>query len=96
MTLTKKQAIKECKALWEAIEKSGLSKWDFLKTDEGAKWKGKGWKGNCPLCEYASQIRDGDCSDCPLLKKYKKLCPDLGYLEANVSTPEWFKAVREL
>lgn len=94
---TEKQAIKECKELWEAIEKSGLNKNDFLDTTkEGKVYKDKDYWGDCPLCEYAGRGGSG-CDECPLVVKYGKRCTDLGYtIRGSLATEEFFTAVRGL
>ena len=91
--LTEEQAIKECKELWAAIEESGLSKDDFLRTEEGkAYWK-KDYAANCPLCEYAATV---DCNCCPLITKYGKDCFSLGFRSVVRATEKFFAAVRGL
>lgn len=87
-----KEAIKECKELWKEIEESGKTKYGFLNSPDGARWLAKHYWGSCPLCEYANPA----CSDCPLVIQYGKLCIELGFRDCGESSPEWFKAVREL
>ena len=89
--LTEKEAISECKKLWTEIEKSGLTKYEFLETPEGQVWIDKDYESHCPLCECSE-----DCYSCPLVVQYNKMCPELGFNEDIHSTPEWFKAIREL
>jgi len=96
--LTKREAIRECKRLWKEIEKSGLTKYGFLNSPDGKKWKGKGYWGNCPLCEYTKQVTKGlpRCSICSLVTQYGKRCRELGFDDHGHSLPEWFKAIRGL
>jgi len=96
--LTKREAIRECKRLWKAIEKSGLTKYGFLNSPDGKKCKDKGYWGNCPLCEYSRQVTQSlpSCSICPLITQYGKSCSELGFNDSGHSLPEWFKAIRGL
>lgn len=98
--MTKKQAIKDCKELWKAIEKSGLSKSDFLRSEEGEVYDDRNYFGGCPLCEY-TRVRDPEnfpsCSTCPLVTKYSKRCDQLGYtIIGSTASEEFFAAVRGL
>jgi len=64
MKLTREQAIEDCKKLWDDIEKSGLSKADFLfTTEEGEEWLER-YPGNCcPLCTLILLMyRQSTCS----------------------------------
>ena len=71
--MTKREAIRECKRFWRKVIESGLSKDDFLKTDEGNKWRDKGYNSNCPLCEYMKRKDEGWACKlyCPLYLQYK-------------------------
>lgn len=97
--LTKRKAIKECKELWEEIEKGGYkSKDDFLNSDEGEDWLCRNYQNNCPLCEYAGMIdrNDEDCrSKCPLVLQYKKDCVLLGWSDYSF-TKKWLDAIKNL
>lgn len=99
MKLTKREAIRECKKLWEEIEESELSKIDFLNSPDGEKWADKNYGNDCPLCEYTGFL---SCQKCPLKTQYEKDCCDLGFrdLDANlkgeISLPSFFEAVRGL
>ena len=88
--LTKREAISECKRLWEEIEKSGKDKYEFLNSPDGKKWLDKDYQDDCPLCEYAGGTA---CDRCPLRIQYGKGCYDLGF---NDDKPGWFEAVRGL
>ena len=92
--LTEKKAIRECKRLWEEIEKSGLSKDYFLASPNGEKWVEKNYLANCPLCEY-SGLEDEDCVKCPLIIQFEERCVRLGFDE-NKCNPRFFEAVRGL
>lgn len=100
--ITEEEAIAECKKLWAAIEKSGLSKSAFLDTEEGKAYRDKGYWAECPLCEYATSscLAAGglySCTPCPLLTKYGKRCKDLGYdVPTSKATEEFFAAVKGL
>lgn len=76
--MTRKFAINETKKLWTEIKKSGLSKFNFLRTENGKKWVEKNYHSHCPLCDY-TMGEDYCCDDCPLVKKYVKACGKLGY-----------------
>ena len=91
--MTRKEAVRECKLLWEEIEESGLSKLNFLASPAGVKWFDKEYQDNCPLCNYvADKI---GCDMCPLVKQYGKRCGELGY-GSNPPDPEFFETVRNL
>jgi len=90
----RREAIRECKKLWEEIEKSRLSKMGFLNSPGGEKWWDKHYRGECPLCEYAFDLSNG-CPKCPLVKQYGKDCFALGYSRFGRS-PSFFEAVRGL
>ncbi|KKN78470.1 hypothetical protein LCGC14_0350020 [marine sediment metagenome] len=90
--MTKREAIRECKGLWKEIERSGKSKWEFLESPAGKKWKDKDYTSDCPLCEYS----DGDCDKCLLLIQYGEDCYDLGYEDDRLNSPSFFEAVRGL
>jgi hypothetical protein len=93
--LIKQQAIRECKELWEEIDKSGLSKNAFLGTDNGEKWRFKFYFCNCPLCEYDCQQR-GKCCKCPLMEQYGKSCGTLGFRESSTPSRKWLDAIKGL
>lgn len=98
MRLTKRQAIRECKKLWKEIKKSGLSKNQFLCSEEGAKWRNKGYWASCPLCEYAIRADGrGRCDRCPLVLQYGRKCDELGYsLFGDLVPPEFFTYIKDL
>ena len=91
--LTKREAIRECKRLWKEIEKSGLTKYGFLNSPDGKKWKDKDYQAYCPLCEYTGRW---NCWRCPLMVQYGETCTHLGFNDSGLSTPDWFDAVRGL
>ncbi len=76
--ITLRTAIRECKRLWKEIVASGLSKWDFLQTEAGWKWKKKNYQHDCPLCQYDSEHED-DCKACPLIIQYGQYCYRLAF-----------------
>lgn len=92
--MTKREAIRECKKLWEKIERSGLSKYVFLGTKAGKKWVGKSYHSDCPLCEFAfGDNRKGCYPNCPLIQQYDKSCLELGY---DSNSARFFEAVKGL
>ena len=93
--MTEREAIKECKKLWEEIEKSGLSKENFLNSSAGKKWIEKEYWNDCPLCSYVRESGyKGDCIEvCPLYFQYGKDCFQLGF---ESDPPRFFEAVRGL
>ena len=95
MRLTKKKAIVECKALWKEIEKSGLSKNDFLDSPAGEKWESKDYEASCPLCEY---VGASSCEEkCPLYLQYGDMCINLGFtVISGITKSRFFEAVRGL
>lgn len=96
LELTKKQAIKECKELWEEIEASGLSKGEFLySTKEGRRWRHKNYSCDCPPCHFDKQFND-DCTHCPLVTKYGKDCYGLGYCGKELHSLSFIEAIRNL
>ncbi len=103
LTITKKKAISECKKLWAETEKSGLLKYPFLRSKEGAKWYTKNYRSSCPLCEYAYQVARNNkdyttCRYCPLVTQYNKECHVLGFLDYGriPVLPKWYEAIRGL
>jgi hypothetical protein len=91
---TKIEYIKECKEEWRTIKASGLSKEDWLDTDEGKVFKAKGYKNNCPLCEgFFNYFM---CKDCPLMKQYGDDCGGLGFDDNRIPRDEWFEAIEGL
>jgi hypothetical protein len=93
--MDKQTAIRECKRMWGDIEKSGLSKDKFMKTEEGKYWEQKEYYCDCSLCHYAMCCRDKKaksnpykirCSYCPLIEQFGLFCPDLGFIP---SEPCW-------
>lgn len=103
--MIKKEAVRECKELWKEIEESGETKYGFLDSPAGGRWKDKHYYGNCPLCEYATALRKRHptvgpelkvCDVCPLVTQYGKECTMLGFKDGGLSSPEWFEAVRGL
>jgi len=102
LTLTKKEAIAECKKMWKEIEKSGLSKTAFLfDSDAGKYWRMKNYRAGCPLCEYAAERAGelkmlGRCQFCPLETKYHQSCFQLGFYPTAVHEPRFLEAVRNL
>lgn len=93
--ITEEEATTECKELWEAIEKSGLSKDAFLDSKEGRAYeKVRHYAGDCPLCQYAGS---SSCTACPLVVKYGTTCSKLGYNTASSkATKKFFAAVKGL
>lgn len=108
--LTENEAIKECKELWlgkNGIEESGLSKDDYIeKTESGNILKEKGYPYRCPLCKYTFGSMENapypwdidikNCSECPFVKQYGKVCIDLGFKEIEIPTKEWLDIIRNL
>ena len=107
--LTKREAIRECKRLWKQIEKSGLSKLDFLHLKDSSVWRKKDYLHNCPLCELTDtrgvlETLSGeiikyssDCKrDCPLFFQYGKGCYDLGFHDTRKPTKKWLNAIKGL
>ena len=92
LTIYRKDAIRECKQLWEEIEESGLTKFSFLNSSAGKKWTDKEYECNCPLCEYAIGL---GCPNCPLIKQYGEDCYSLGFDEDS-NEPGFFDAIRGL
>ncbi len=93
--MTKREAIRECKRLGREIEKSGLSKDEFLQSGVGRVWVNKGYDLNCPLCEYT--LGRGECKErCPLYRQYGNGCYGMGFNDTDCSPPEWFEAIRNL
>jgi len=84
LTITKKQAIAECKELWEEIVVSGLSKWVFIHTPAGLRWRAKDYGADCPLCEYGLNFIY-PCNHCPLVVQYNTSCTHLGYSEDDTT-----------
>lgn len=95
MYITRKEAVRECKELWKEIEESGLTKYEFLNSFDGAKWKAKHYQSNCPLCEYAHYFSSG-CLQCPLITQYSKRCDELDFGNNMHSKPKWFGYIRGL
>ncbi|KKN76945.1 hypothetical protein LCGC14_0365970 [marine sediment metagenome] len=93
--MAKREAIRDCKRFWKAVEKSGLSKDEFLLTPEGKVWEAKDYMNTCPLCEYGTGKED-DCGKCPLKTQYGKDCYELGYVFVVRCPPRWFKAIKGL
>ena len=107
--LTEQQAIRECKELWEEIEKSGLSKDKFFDTEQGKLWEKKKYNYNCPLCELTDtrgvlatlsgkiiEYSSGCKRDCPLFLQYGKGCYDLGFHDTRKPTKKWLNAIKGL
>ena len=98
--MNEEEAIRECKEMWlgeDGIEESGLSKKDFLDSPNGAKWRKRGYRLDCPLCED----NRGDtifpiCPTCPLVIQYGKVCVRLGFKGREKDGPQFFGAVRGL
>jgi hypothetical protein len=92
----KREAIRECKRLWRAIENSGeKSKYDFLYSKEGKIWLDKNLKWDCPLCNFSNikQRDDKNClNNCPLVKQYGLDCCELGWNDDRF-TPEWLEKI---
>ena len=103
--LSKEQAIKECKELWEEIAKSGLCKDDFFRSPLSVKWRGK-YLADCPLCQYAyEQLKEvfWRCPSCPLVEKYggaadpvDDRCEELGYDRVNIDDNGFLEYIRNL
>ena len=98
MELTREQAIEDCKALWDAIEKSGCSKEDFLMhTYEGEEWLERYPDECCPLCVFAfTTSKDNACDVCLLTEQYGKGCTSLGYDGETIPTQEWLYCIWSL
>jgi len=88
----KREAIRECKRLWKAIEKSGLGKEDFLKSKEGKVWRDKQYINDCPLCDLTCF----KCCDCLLIKQYDENCYDLGFGDINKPSQGWLNTIKGL
>ncbi len=95
MKLTKQQAIKECKELWEEIAKSGLSKWDFIHSKVGKGWRDK-YESDCPLCEYTDYTSFDNCGRCPLPYTGYERCRRLGYEFNSIPSKKWLNVIRGL
>ncbi len=96
MKITRGKAITECKRLWLEIEKSGLSKKDFLGSTVGQEWSGK-YLDDCPLCHYVVQLDpQGGCFHCPLWTSFGKVCWQCGYDPYKKPTLKWLEAIRNL
>lgn len=97
---TKKEYIRECKEIWRKIKASGLSKYEWLETEEGREFAAKGYYNRCPLCEfvhsYAATANGFYCPTCPFQKQYDKVCYDLGYDDDGNYPDEWFEAIEGL
>ena len=86
--MNKREAIRACNELWKEIEKSGLSKKNFIRSPAGEKWEAKKYQYDCPLCEY---VKDKECEDkCPLILQYGKECYELGF-DLKPPDPEFFE-----
>lgn len=85
----------ETKQLWKEIDKSGLSKVNFLDTEKGKKWDVKNYRGDCPCCDYDYQYSRGACKHCPIYIKYGKTCSKLGY-KLHRRNKRFFKAIKNL
>lgn len=98
MPITKGEAVRKCKELWEEIEKSGDTKYGFLSSSDGERWMNERYWGSCPLCEYAGNKSASlpSCSVCPLVTQYGKMCSGLGFSDFHKCSPEWFKIIRGL
>lgn len=97
--LTRRQAIRECRELWEEIAESGKDKMEFLlATPAGKKWLDKNYALNCPLCEAAKVDGITDCQNCALHRQYGYSCLKLGYLEymPGDEDSEWLTVIRGL
>jgi hypothetical protein len=103
---TRKQAIIYCKEMWEQMEDGQITKKDWLAMYAPL---GTNFFHNCPLCEWVSGGKPGIgqkkdrslwCSKneriCPLIKQYHKSCDQLGFMESQRCSDEWYKAVRDL
>ena len=98
--ITKREAIRETKSLWEEIEESGQSKSTFLfSTEAGKGWVDKEYESGCPLCEYTSQfdsmVSMCTCDSCPLVDQGHGTCTSLGYY-LQPPDPAIFKAIKAL
>ena len=99
LTLTKRQAIEECKELWAEIEASGLSKDNFLsQTEAGRNWHHRRYFSSCPLCHYSKKNRwlIARCQFCPLVTRYGKVCFDLGFHNFSMHEPRFLEAIKGL
>ena len=93
--MTKREAIRECKRMWKEIVKSGLSKYGFLSTQAGEKWRDKGYRVDCPLCQYAWVSSHGNCNSCPLKVQYGRFCISLDYETDPKGFYEYVKGLKE-
>ncbi len=100
LSITEKDAISECKKLWEEIRLSGLSKYKFLGSPAGKVWVDKHYKNDCPLCEYQETKSENiitTCQFCPLVTKYDRFCGILGFnIFWGTATDQWYEAVKGL
>ncbi len=97
--LSREQAIKECKELWEEIWASGMGKEKFFESKLGVKWVYKNYYQECPLCDYTVDrpTIEGahQCLLCPLMQTYGATCDNLGY-EYETTLSKWMEKVRGL
>lgn len=108
--LTKEQAIKECKELWEDIKETNDTKEEYLNYHIYLKvWR---YECHCPLCQWTKEGMEDiepqivdiqlNCHHwqriCPLISQYGKSCYQLGFdedLDLEYSD-EWFDAIENL
>ena len=100
-TITKRQAIRECKKMWKLITKSCLGKYEWFKTDASIPFSNK-YMHDCPLCEYTNNLRirsvntfDLACRPfCPLYIQLNEGCLGLNYMQED--TTEFYNALLKL
>jgi hypothetical protein len=109
--LTREEAVRETKELWEAINASGMSKDGFLNSqDIDDKFEHVQTYANCcPLCELSFKVinipsPDLWCPTCPLVQQYgvadtRKFtvrCYNLGYDDCTPPSERWMRYIRGL
>ena len=96
--LTKREAIRECKRFWKAVVKSGLDKHRFIySNEERREWKSKGYRNDCPLCQYTWGSKKSSCyKSCPLVLQYEEHCIHMKYdTDPNFFYNTYVKGLKE-
>jgi hypothetical protein len=100
---TKIEYIRECKEVWRKIKASGLSKDEWLETEDGKMFLVSEYENDCPLCEGFLNYSKNDkfssstsCRKCPLVEQYDGNCYDLGYNDDGNYPDKWFEAIEGL